>query len=52
MCVCVCVTGTEKGLKEMMRFGAFIIIGDSNMDASRCTCTMVFPLEKWKDVTM
>ena len=39
-----------------MRFRAFVIIGGSNMDASRfadepwqfqCTCTMVFPLEDW-----
>ena len=47
----------EKGLeKKTMRFGAFVIIGDSDVDASRCadepwqfqcTCTMVFLLEKW-----
>ena len=39
----------------MMRFGAFVIIGDSDMDAGgcadeqwqfKCTCTMVFLLEK------
>ena len=39
-----------------MRFGAFVIIGDSDMDAGgcankpwwfQCTCTMIFPLEKW-----
>ena len=46
-----------KGIKkETMRFAAFVIIGDSEMDASRCTdeqwqfectCTMVFPPEKW-----
>ena len=40
----------------MTWFGAFVIIGDSNVDASRCankpwqfqcSCTMVFPPEKW-----
>ena len=39
-----------------MRFGAFVIIGDSDVDASRCAdkpwwsqcaCAMVFLLEKW-----
>ena len=39
-----------------MRFGAFIIIGDSNVDAAicanepwwfQCTCAMVFLPEKW-----
>ena len=46
-----------KGIeKEMMRFGAFIIIGDSGMDTGRfadeswqfqCACTVVFPPEEW-----
>ena len=40
----------------MMRFEAFVIIGDSNVDAGRfadepwqfqCACTMVFLLEDW-----
>ena len=46
----------KRGLKEMTRFGAFIIIGDSDVDSGgftdepwqfQCTCTMVFLAEKW-----
>ena len=49
------VTGTEFGLRKRQRgLDAFIVTGDSGMDASRCadelqcfqcTCTVVFPLE-------
>ena len=54
----------EKGLKIDNEFGAFIIIGDSDMDTGRCadepwqfqcTCTVVFPLENGAenhDITM
>ena len=47
----------RKGIeKKTMRFGAFVIFGGSDVDASRfadepwqfqCTCTVVFPPEDW-----
>ena len=39
-----------------MRFGAFVVVRDSDVDAGafadeqwqfKCTCAMVFPPEKW-----
>ena len=56
ICIYLYVTGMEKGLKKSSRFGAFVIIGGSNMDAGwfadepwqfQCACSMVFPPEIW-----
>ena len=46
----------KRDLKKTMRFGAFVIFGGSDLDASRfadeswwfqCACAVVFPPEDW-----